>query len=113
LIEPKTRITLPPWLRWCYNHRTPVCTNKTAMRTNIETDDALVVEALVATGRAGKRVSVEAASRAATQQKRIALCDVEGIGWKGDLTRSLRRSAQQGPITVSQQLLLDLTETMK
>ena len=57
------------------------------MRTNIDIDDALLSEAMKATGLTTKKATVEEALkrvvRAARQRK--ALDELHGIGWKGDL----------------------------
>ena len=60
-----------------------------AMRTNIDIDDALLAEAMAATGQSTKRATVEAALRTVVrlQRQRAALRNLEGIGWDGDLDR--------------------------
>jgi Arc/MetJ family transcription regulator len=57
------------------------------MRTNIEIDDALLKEAMEATGKATKRATVEEALRRVVRlhrQKRAGQ-NLAGIGWEGDL----------------------------
>ena len=57
------------------------------MRTNIEIDDALMAEAIQATGAKTKREAVEKALRQvvrAAQQLR-AIKELRGLGWEGDL----------------------------
>ncbi len=57
------------------------------MRTNIEIDDALLTEAMEATGQATKRATVEEALRIAVRlyrQKRAG-AELAGIGWEGNL----------------------------
>ncbi len=57
------------------------------MRTNIEIDDALMAEAMTVTGMPTKKATVEEALRRLVQrhQKLMALDDLEGLGWEGDL----------------------------
>lgn len=57
------------------------------MRTNIEIDDALMAEAMTATGARTKREAVELALKSAVQLGRQAraLEELWGIGWEGDL----------------------------
>ncbi|MGB8816348.1 MAG: type II toxin-antitoxin system VapB family antitoxin [Rhizobiaceae bacterium] len=57
------------------------------MRTNIELDDALVSEAMAATGLATKKATVEEGLRMLVRQHRAksALTNLAGIGWQGDL----------------------------
>ena len=57
------------------------------MRTNIELDDALIAEAMKATGLPTKRATVdEALRRLVTQHRqRKALAELAGLGWEGDL----------------------------
>jgi Arc/MetJ family transcription regulator len=57
------------------------------MRTNIEIDDQLLAEAMIAAGEKTKRATVEAALRALLRlrgQKRAGM-DMAGLGWEGDL----------------------------
>ena len=57
------------------------------MRTNIDIDDALIAEAIEATGLKTKKAAVEAGLRVlvrlAAQQR--AVQDITGLGWAGDL----------------------------
>lgn len=57
------------------------------MRTNIELDEALLAEAMEATGLTTKRATVEEALRrlVANHQRRRALAELKGLGWEGDL----------------------------
>ncbi len=57
------------------------------MRTNIDIDDALLEEAMRATGQTTKRATVEEALRrvVATDRRRQAIADIAGTGWDGDL----------------------------
>jgi Arc/MetJ family transcription regulator len=57
------------------------------MRTNIEIDDALIAEAMQATGQTTKRRTVEEALRRVveTSRKLKAIEDMSGLGWEGDL----------------------------
>jgi Arc/MetJ family transcription regulator len=57
------------------------------MRTNIDIDDALLAEAMAATGLATKKATVEEALRrlVLTKSRRDALESIRGIGWPGDL----------------------------
>ena len=57
------------------------------MRTNIDIDDALIAEAMAATGLATKKATVEEALRRLVRrhQRLGALADMAGLGWKGDL----------------------------
>ena len=57
------------------------------MRTNIDIDDELLTEAMVATGLSTKKATVEVALRRLVQrhQRRAALADMTGLGWEGDL----------------------------
>jgi Arc/MetJ family transcription regulator len=57
------------------------------MRTNIDIDDALIAEALQATGAKTKKAAVEEGLRLLVRlakQKR-AVEDMRGLGWEGDL----------------------------
>lgn len=62
------------------------------MRTNIEIDDALLEQAMAASGLTTKRATVEEGLRllVAEQQRKQALQVLAGIGWEGDLD-ALRR----------------------
>ncbi len=57
------------------------------MRTNIELDDALLAEAMEATGLPTKRATVEEALRTLVRERRArqALNNLRGLGWEGDL----------------------------
>jgi Arc/MetJ family transcription regulator len=57
------------------------------MRTNIDIDDALIEEAMRATGQTTKRATVEEALRrvVTTHRRQRAIADTAGIGWDGDL----------------------------
>ena len=57
------------------------------MRTNIEIDDQLMADALIATGAKTKREAVERALRQVVLAKRQleAIQGLRGIGWDGDL----------------------------
>jgi Arc/MetJ family transcription regulator len=57
------------------------------MRTNIDIDDALLAEAMKATGLATKKATVEEALKRVVRasRQRKALEDLHGIGWEGDL----------------------------
>lgn len=52
-------------------------------RTNIDIDDDLMHEAMVALGQTTKKATVEAALRLAARRKRLkqAIDDLAGIGW--------------------------------
>jgi Arc/MetJ family transcription regulator len=57
------------------------------MRTNIDIDDDLLAEAMIAAGTTTKRATVEAALRTLIRlrgQKRAGM-DMAGLGWEGDL----------------------------
>jgi len=57
------------------------------MRTNIDLDDALLAEAMAATGLSTKKATVEEALRRLVQhhRQRKAISDMTGLGWQGDL----------------------------
>ena len=57
------------------------------MRTNIDLDDGLLSEAMLATGLTTKKATVEEALRRLVRQHRrqAALADMAGLGWDGDL----------------------------
>jgi Arc/MetJ family transcription regulator len=59
----------------------------TAVRTNIEIDDALLAEAMALTGLPTKKATVEEALRKLVRQnrQRRAIADMVGLGWEGDL----------------------------
>ena len=57
------------------------------MRTNIDIDEGLVAEAMVATGTLTKKAAVEVALKVVVQRHRRlkALEEMAGTGWEGDL----------------------------
>ena len=57
------------------------------MRTNIDLDDELLSEAMMATGLSTKRATVEEALRSLVQMHRqkAAIKNMAGLGWEGDL----------------------------
>lgn len=57
------------------------------MRTNIDIDDALMAEAMKATGLTTKKDTVERVLRdfVENHRRREALNELYGIGWEGDL----------------------------
>jgi Arc/MetJ family transcription regulator len=57
------------------------------MRTNIDIDDALMMEAMAAAGLTTKKATVEEALRRLVRhhQRLAALDDMAGQGWEGDL----------------------------
>lgn len=57
------------------------------MRTNIDIDDGLLVEAMAATGLTTKKATVEEALRRLVRQhqQKAAIKDMSGLGWEGDL----------------------------
>ncbi len=57
------------------------------MRTNIEIDDDLLLEAMAASGLTTKRATVEEALRqlVLSHRRREAIRNSAGIGWEGDL----------------------------
>jgi Arc/MetJ family transcription regulator len=57
------------------------------MRTNIDIDDALLTQAMAATGLSTKRATVEEGLRLLVQlhQQTLAIADIQGLGWDGDL----------------------------
>lgn len=57
------------------------------MRTNIEIDDALMKEAMKASGLATKKATVEEALRLLVEERRRkrAFERLKGAGWEGDL----------------------------
>jgi len=66
------------------------------MRTNIEIDDALMAEAMAATGLPTKKAVVEEGLRLLARRKRgkDAIERLAGIGWEGDLD-AMRGGGQQ------------------
>ncbi len=57
------------------------------MRTNIEIDDELLSQAMIAAGQSTKRATVEEGLRLLVRLRRQveALADLKGLGWEGDL----------------------------
>ena len=57
------------------------------MRTNIDIEETLLAEAMVATGQTTKKGAVEEALRRVVQLQRQhdAIMQMAGIGWEGDL----------------------------
>jgi Arc/MetJ family transcription regulator len=57
------------------------------MRTNIEIDDALLSQAMAATGLSTKRATVEESLKLLVQlhEQTQALAELRGLGWEGDL----------------------------
>ena len=70
------------------------------MRTNIDIDDALLAEAMKATGQKTKKGTIEEALRrvARVQRLRDAIENMRGMGWEGDLDqmRKGRMLAEDG-----------------
>jgi Arc/MetJ family transcription regulator len=68
------------------------------MRTNIDIDDELLAQAMVAAGRSTKRATVEAGLRLLlrVRQQSEALADLQGLGWDGDL-EEIRRADPPPP----------------
>lgn len=70
----------------CIN--SPYDTHKVGVvRTNIEIDEALMAEAMAASGLPTKKATVEEALRLLVRRRRqkAALTDLAGLGWEGDL----------------------------
>ena len=69
------------------------------MRTNIDIDDRLLSEAMLATGLATKKATVEEALRAIVtrHRRRAAIADMEGLGWQGNLD-AMRSGQATDPI---------------
>jgi Arc/MetJ family transcription regulator len=59
------------------------------MRTNIDIDDALLSQAMVAAGLSTKRATVEESLRLLVRvhEQAKALADLKGLGWDGDLDK--------------------------
>ncbi|WP_158925493.1 type II toxin-antitoxin system VapB family antitoxin [Acidisphaera sp. S103] len=57
------------------------------MRININIDDALLTEAMAATGLPTKQATIEEALRRLVHSRRrqAAFADMAGLGWEGDL----------------------------
>ena len=62
------------------------------MRTNIEIDDELLSQAMLAAGQSTKRATVEEGLRLLLQVRKQAeaLADLKGLGWDGDLDEMRR-----------------------
>jgi len=62
------------------------------MRTNIEIDDELLSQAMLAAGQSTKRATVEEGLRLLVQVRKQAeaLADLKGLGWDGDLDEMRR-----------------------
>lgn len=58
------------------------------MKTNIEIDDRLLQEAMVAAGLGTKKATIEEALRrlVAEHRRRGAVADLAGLGWDSDLS---------------------------
>jgi Arc/MetJ family transcription regulator len=69
------------------------------MRTNIEIDDALIEEAMALAGLATKKAAVEEGLRSLVQRERqrVALEELFGIGWEGDLDEM---RTGRGPVSI-------------
>lgn len=67
------------------------------MRTSIDIDDALLAEAMAATGLSTKKATVEEALRRLVREhhQRSAITDLYGLGWEGDLD-AMRRDRHFG-----------------
>ena len=71
------------------------------MRTNIDIDDALLSQAMIAAGLSTKRATVEESLRLLVRvhEQAKALADLKGLGWDGDLDKMRegrsRRAARQ------------------
>ena len=67
------------------------------MRTNIEIDDALLAEAMSASGLGTKRATVEEGLRLLVRVRgqAEALNDLAGLGWEGDLDE-MRQGREPG-----------------
>lgn len=65
----------------------PLYTSGGTMRTNIDLDDTLVEQAMVATGQRTKKGAIEEALRRLVRahEQRQAIEDLRGLGWEGDL----------------------------
>ena len=69
------------------------------MRTNIEIDDALLSQAMTATGLPTKRATVEAGLRMLVRMRKQAkaLADLKGLGWEDDLDAMRQGRAPEKP----------------
>jgi Arc/MetJ family transcription regulator len=70
------------------------------MRTNIEIDDALLSQAMIAAGLSTKRATVEESLRLLVRvhEQARALADIKGLGWDGDLDK-MRQGRPQGRLS--------------
>jgi len=68
------------------------------MRTNIEIDDALLADAMTASGQPTKKATVEEGLRLLVRVRRQAkaLAEIKGLGWDGDLGALRRGRAVSG-----------------
>ena len=64
------------------------------MRTNIDIDDDLLAEAMKAAGLETKKATVEEALKrlVAGERRRLAIENLAGLGWEGDLDEMRRNS---------------------
>jgi Arc/MetJ family transcription regulator len=69
------------------------------MRTNIEIDDALLSQAMTATGLPTKRATVEEGLRMLVRMRKQveALASLKGLGWEGDLDAMRQGRASEKP----------------
>jgi Arc/MetJ family transcription regulator len=69
------------------------------MRTNIEIDDALLAQAMTATGLPTKRATVEEGLRMLVRirQQAEAFANLKGLGWEGDLDAMRQGRAPETP----------------
>jgi Arc/MetJ family transcription regulator len=69
------------------------------MRTNIEIDDALLSQAMTATGLPTKRATVEEGLRMLVRMRKQAeaLVNLKGLGWEGDLDAMRQGRAPEKP----------------
>jgi Arc/MetJ family transcription regulator len=67
------------------------------MRTNIDIDDALMAEAMAASGQKTKKATIDDALRRMVRQeaRRRAIADMAGLGWQGDLDATRRERARR------------------
>jgi Arc/MetJ family transcription regulator len=84
-MRPRISPNLMIWLGMCIF--LVIYTHEAEMRTNIDIDDALLTEAMKATGLTTKKATVEEALKRVVKasRQRKALEDLRGIGWEGDL----------------------------
>jgi len=69
------------------------------MRTNIEIDDALLSQAMTATGLPTKRATVEEGLRMLVRMRKQAkaFADLKGLGWEDDLDAMRQGRAPEKP----------------